>query len=503
MNSLEIDSSVLRQILLANPSMMKHVLGEIAYIYEDGIPGLEEQKRHKPILGVLDEHPRLGIERLLEVLGKSISSGAIILPRALRRMADDIETRQFAFVRSQPSLSIEKAKHLQGDLQALVLRAHAAAADEFQWGLDEAIKSPKWPRNWMDGATPVKPEGRVRFIYGGAPDAIARGLQLSELVGIALSAEGCWRRVDQSGDTINCQPSDFDLHPIWGGIRDVMADDGLAMVEIPRFWMRSEMRGDERMWWVSPRAREGFGPHPAFLAPDGRSCATLRVAKYLASDQEGGIALAAGSTPWTSITIDEARRKCTALGEGWRMWSVYDQAAIQLLALIEMGTPDMQDAIARGNVDGDGVKTTGSSGAAWRGIHDLWGNVWQFIDGLRISAGGVIEVWHDMLPGPDAWVNTGVAYGPGKEDGFPTDLHREAGRGFNLSCLFLPSEVSDEREDAIIPDYVWGRWSDRETIAIGGGDWSYGADAGVFALYLYVARSNSSAHIGFRPAFVI
>lgn len=347
------------------------------------------------------------------------------------------------------------------------------------------------PANWMEGATPV------------AEADVARLFRDNIVIGIALSPEGHWRRIDVNGDTMQVAPDSFDRHAVWGGIRDVMTDDGLAMVEIPRFWMRSEMRGDERMWWVSPRAREGFDPHPAFLAPDGRSCATLRVAKYLASDQEGVIALAAGSTPWTSITIDEARRKCTALGDGWRMWSVYDQAAIQLLALIEVGTPDMQDAIARGNVGGDGVKATGSSGAAWRGIHDLWGNVWQFIDGLRISAGGVIEVWHDMLPGPDAWVNTGAAYGPGKEDGFPTDLHREAGRGFNLSGLFLPSEVSDEREDAIIPDYVWGRWSDRETIAIGGGYWYNGGYAGVFALDLSSARSDASTDIGFRPAFVI
>jgi len=354
---------------------------------------------------------------------------------------------------------------------------------------------------WMDGATPVKPEGQWRFVYGNAPDAAARGLQPSECVGIALSAEGRWRRVDGLGDTINCQPGDFDVHPIWGGMRDIVTDDGLHLVEIPKFWVRFEARGDERLWLVSPRAREGFDLHPAFLAADGRAVAVLRVAKYLATDKEGKIGVAAGQTPWTAITIDEARRKCEALGQGWRMWSIYDQAAIQLLTLIEMGTPDMQDAIARGNVDGDGIKPTGSTGAAWRGIHDLWGNVWQFVDGLRITSGGVIEVWHDLLPGPEAWVNTGVAYGPGKDDGFPTDLHTEQDRGFNLSLLFLPSEVTDDREDAIIPDYAWGRWQDRETIALRGGHWNYGGYAGVFALNLLLARSSASTDIGFRPAF--
>lgn len=354
---------------------------------------------------------------------------------------------------------------------------------------------------WMDGATPVKSEGRWGFVYGNAPDAAARGLQPSECVGIALSADGRWRRIDGVGDTINCQPGDFDTHPIWGGMRDIVTDDGLHLVEIPKFWVRFEARGDERLWWVSPRAREGFDLHPAFLAADGRAVAVLRVAKYLATDKAGKIGVAAGQTPWTSITIDEARRRCEALGQGWRMWSIYDLAAVQLLALIEMGTPDMQDAIARGNVDGSGVKPTGSTGAVWRGIHDLWGNVWQFTDGLRITADGMIEVWHEQLPGSQAWVNTGVPYGPNKDDGFPADLHIDRGRNFNLSFLFLPSEVTDDREEAIIPDYVWGRWGDRETIAISGGSWNSGASAGVFALNLSGARSVAGSSIGFRPAF--
>lgn len=323
------------------------------------------------------------------------------------------------------------------------------------------------------------------------------------VIGIALGPEGDWRRIDSNGATLLVTEATFDAHPVWGRMRDVVADVGVCTVEVPHFWVRTEFRDDERMWWVSPRAREGFDLHPAFLTGEGRSCAVLRVGKFLASDHEGKVRAGGGLTPWTNITIDGARAKCEALGQGWRMWSVYDLAAVQLLALIEMGTPDMQDAVARGNVDGGGVKPTGSTGAVWRGIHDLWGNVWQFTDGLRISAGGVIEVWHDQLPGPQAWVNTGVAYGPGTDDGFPVDLHVDRGQGFNLSFLFLPSEVADDREDAIIPDYVWGRWGDRETIAISGGLWADGGNAGVFALHLYDARSHSSASIGFRPAFAI
>lgn len=362
----------------------------------------------------------------------------------------------------------------------------------FVSGQDAALaySSTPLPAGWMDGAVPAE-----------AADGLIVNQPTDGVIGIALGENGVWRRIDINGHTLAVTEATFNDHPVWGRMRRVVTDLAVCTIEIPHFWLRTEFRGEERMWWVSPREREGFELHPAFLTCEGRSCAVLRVGQYLASDCDGTVKVTAPSTPWTDITIDEARAKCEALGKGWRMWSIYDLAAVQLLALIEMGTPDMQDAIARGNVDGSGVKPTGSTGAVWRGIHDLWGNVWQFTDGLRITADGMIEVWHEQLPGSQAWVNTGVPYGPNKDDGFPADLHIDRGRNFNLSFLFLPSEVTDDREEAIIPDYVWGRWGDRETIAISGGHWCNGAHAGVFALDLPDARSSASTLIGFRPAF--
>jgi len=336
-------------------------------------------------------------------------------------------------------------------------------------------------------------EGAIELAAADAGDGI---------VGIALDINGNWHQIDAAGNHVTLAHDYFDKHAVWGRMRDIVTADGHALVEIPHFWVRFEIRGDDHLWWVSPRAAAGFSLHPAFLTPDGRSCAVLRVGKYLASKNEGKLEVAADRAPWTSITIDEARAQCQGLGQGWRLWSVYDQAAVQILALIDLGTPDVQTAIARGNVDVSGMKPTGTTGAVWRGIDDLWGNAWQFVDGLRISKGGVIEVWHDTIPGPDAWVNTGIAYGPGTDDGYPADLHIEGGDSFNLPFLFLPSSVRDAREDAILPDYVWGRWADRETIALSGGDWYDGSYAGVFALNLSYARSYANSLFGFRPAFV-
>lgn len=322
-----------------------------------------------------------------------------------------------------------------------------------------------------------------------------------DIVGIALHESGAWRRVDASGRTLDRSRAYFDAHPIWGGIRDVPTNVDVATMEIPRFWVRSERRGDERFWMVSPVEMLGYRLHPAFLRPDGTACSVLRIGKYPASERAGRVVGEAGNRPWTGLTIDAARERCTDLGTGWRLYSIYDLAAIQLLMLIEIGEPDMQGALGRGNVDTGVMKPTGETSAVWRGLHDLWGNAWQFIDGLQLAEDGEIVLWSADMPGNDSWVATGVQYGPGEEDGFAVDFHDERGTGFDLGPLFLPSEVVEDKEDAVIPDRSWGRWKGRTAIALSGGSRHYAGHAGVFALDLSYGRSSSNTHIGFRPAF--
>lgn len=344
----------------------------------------------------------------------------------------------------------------------------------------------------------------VQGPHGGATDAVEyRGTigEPGEVVGIALHENGAWRRVDAAGRSRHHERAYFDTHPIWAGIRDVPTNAGVATVEIPKFWVRSERRGDERLWLVSPCARPGYKLHPAFLRPDGTACAVLRIGKYPASEREGRVVGEAGNRPWTGVTIDQAHAGCAELGTGWRLYSIYDLAAIQLLMLIEIGEPDMQGALGRGNVDSGIIKPTGETSAVWRGIHDLWGNTWQFVDGLQLAEDGEIVLWSADMPGSDSWVATGVQYGPGEEDGYPVDFHEERGAGFDLGPLFLPSEVVTDKEDAVIPDRTWGHWSGRVTIALSGGGRLSAGRAGVFALTLYHGRSASNSNIGFRPVF--
>lgn len=338
------------------------------------------------------------------------------------------------------------------------------------------------------------------FVSGArvAENALRSGLDdedhdlIGRAIGITIDGDGQWLRIDEEGNPVSRDQVDF--HPVYAGIRTCTIG-GHAAVEIPRFYYA---RGS---LMVSAVQREGFDLHPAFRRRDGSVADCIRVGAYAAGQQDGRAAVAAGLMPWTSISFDAAEERCRELGEGWRMWSIFELAAIKMLAAIEMGGLDMQELIAKGNVDGGTVMGGGESGASWRGIHELWGNVWQMVDGLRLTGEGTIKVWQEGLPG--RWIDTGVEYGPGEDDGYPASFHDESGSGFDLAPLFLPSKVTGNRADAIVPDWAWGHWGERETIALCGGNWSHGAGAGVFALDLSVARSSTYTLIGFRPAFAI
>lgn len=313
---------------------------------------------------------------------------------------------------------------------------------------------------------------------------------MSEPVGIHLDNQGQWHRI---GDGAN--------HPVLAGITSVM-DGAHDLVEIPSFYVRVEHDEASTTWTISDIERDGYSLHPAFRRPDGSAAPAIRIGAYATGNESGQPVSKRGLKPWTRQTLSEAKASAAGLGEGWRLWSVYELSAVKLLALIDIGHPDMQTAIGRGNVDGYGICAGGESDAAWRGVHELWGNVWQFVDGLTFGSDGTMRVWSADAPSDAKWVDTGTAYGPGTKDGWIAGFHNEAGDGFDLGQLFMPADITGERDDALVPDWAWGRWGEYESILLHG-NWSSGARAGLWCVHCHAGASHADAGIGSRLAKVL
>jgi hypothetical protein len=77
-----------------------------------------------------------------------------------------------------------------------------------------------------------------------------------------------------------------------------------------------------------------------------------------------------------------------------------------------------------------------------------------------------------------------------------------SGAGYTTSCLGIPIAGGVGGTNAFGNDGLYD-YRPSDMCAISGGSWSYLSDAGVWTLHLGNARSNSSAHVGFRTALYL
>ena len=323
------------------------------------------------------------------------------------------------------------------------------------------------------------------------------------IIGIAIGKhyDKKWKRIDEDGNVLSPSTSFFDDHPIFSGIVEDEIN-GQAMVRIPAFYYRNGVITDgplagKKALWISPVPANGFDRHPAFMH-HGAPIEQIWIGKYQATPDGDLMGSCAGMKPLASIDFPAMKECASRRGEGWMLWSIYQLAAVQILALVEYGTPDLAAVVGAGYVDGDGVRPVDDelvAQAAYRGITGLWGNVWQMMQGLETTSDREWRIWDKE--GRQEMIDTGIA---APDDGWLHRRQRKAGSDFDLGALFLPKKTRDAQGDSGYGDHVWA-WSDGE-VAYHGGNWADGALCGLFCLHVYRAASFSSTSIGGRLAKV-
>jgi hypothetical protein len=313
--------------------------------------------------------------------------------------------------------------------------------------------------------------------------------------------------------------------------------DGQVMVQRPAFYYAWFRRGTTDYYYVSDVPCVGLTLHPAFMrnnvfkryiylsAYEGSAYDVSGVA-YLLADEAGvdftattgdKMCSIAGAKPisgWrNTLTIANARQLCKNRGALWNQFDVLSFSAIQLLFMIEYASCDSQTMIgqgvtgvtddgatncahntglttALGNASGREAGTDNLCSVSYRGIENLWGNIWKFIDGVNIKANNGLWIADngfvsDTYAAPYKSVGTLI-----NADGyFKTPLFSEG------NPVFFPSAVGGS-SSTYFSDYYYQTTGNR--IAISDGVWDSGASAGLFYWILAYASSFSYRYVGAR-----
>ena len=248
-----------------------------------------------------------------------------------------------------------------------------------------------------------------------------------------------------------------------------------------------------------------------------------------------GAACAAATGVQTNmpLTIANCRTYSTTnINSRWGCMNVWSHAALKLLYLIEYAHMDSQsltNGIGQGVVNktsgtgfageetgsdssdtnigtngtGHGTGTDGVTHIVWRGIEDLWGNAWQFVDGFeakntpdnyRIIKRDGSGTFANPMAGGD--YETSIAV-PITSEGYISNIVHED----LLKFLMIPSAVVGS-SSTYLCDYFYAHDAGETNILRAGGHWNNSNKAGVGYLDAGDVASKSYRYISARAEFI-
>jgi len=228
-----------------------------------------------------------------------------------------------------------------------------------------------------------------------------------------------------------------------------------------------------------------------------------------------------------SVTIAHSRTLAGNIGAGWGLFNIWSYSAVRLLFYIEFAGADSQTLVGKGIVDkasgtgfagelnghdsidtnigvngtGTGTGTDGLTPIAYRGIENLWGNIWQFIDGYNAldAAYRIINrdgsgTFADPIAGGDYESSLAI---PITSDGYQSNIEWED----LLALLLIPSAVAGSSASYLY-DYFYAHDAGETNILQAGGYWLNGVTAGIGFLASSDVASYSCRILGGRLEFI-
>ena len=326
--------------------------------------------------------------------------------------------------------------------------------------------------------------------YGisGEPNQIKRTLDAEGMNYAAFEEDG---KVMYHSDFDKALPFQF---------KEVKDSKGNIFIQVPKAYIKQGKNGVS----VSSEQKEFYHLPKAFIDENGKELDYFYISKYAATNEEGVITSKSGLKHYVNRTIDQFRD--LSRHEGYRLLNAYRYGYLVELFKIEFATVDSK-SILKGVLNrswDEGQVRSGQSGTkgvvtgydkktgafTYRGIENLFGNVWQFIDGIYADEEG-IKVSHNNK-NYDLFLSSGKnknKYISGWVSGMEANE--------NHAGLSLPFKLSDNEKDSY-KSYSYIEYHKDKRVCIVGGSWFHSSFAGLFYWDLYDVLGFASFVLGAR-----
>ena len=307
--------------------------------------------------------------------------------------------------------------------------------------------------------------------------------------------------------------NDFDAMPIYKEMKEVTDDYGNKFIRIPKFYIHKENTAGKLAIRISKEPiAGGYLPHCFYDHVANKELPYVDVGKYSASLSSDRTKLESksGVAPLVNRHIVDFRNFAKANGNGYQQLDIHVIDVIQCLFYVEFVTLNVQ-SIHPGYTGAQGVlaKSTGgtdsvvsSSGAIgadsmhqfkYRGIEDLWGNVYQFVDGVNINdnQAWVCKDARDYASNVFTSPYEKLSYVNLDTNGWVTEMGYDPNRPYAQFPIKSAGGTTTYYADHYYQDLG-------QRIALFGGLWSNGSYAGLSFWRLNSSSSNASSSFGGR-----
>jgi hypothetical protein len=282
----------------------------------------------------------------------------------------------------------------------------------------------------------------------------------------------------------------------WKGDSGFSLTNNYTMVFIPVFYVAQKRSGTKQYFYVSDKPKTGFTKHPGSGKYVGKyHCGN----SYYMYSQSGRSAT-------VNITRSKARTDVKNIGSKFHLYDFATYCAIVWLYVVEFADWNTQSKIGRGYVDSNNsavssggtneityhtgrvAGTDGKASVKYRWIENLWGNVYQWVDGFNAD-GTTAYYCTDPSQYADDTTTGYTQIGTLPASGWIKDLT------VTDNGLLIPKTVGGS-ETTFIPDYACS--SSGWRVLFVGGYWSGGSSAGLLCFDASRASSDSSSSISAR-----